>query len=584
MSLNYEQFQAYIDGLYADGSLSEQDYNDIILYILANGEIEKTPRDLIQVRRGNYENLPNLAQGELAYTMDTEELFVGGLNGNVNINKEMYVNVKKFGAKGDGINDDSRAIQETIEYCKVNGGSVFIPRTNFFYFIGETIELKSNVNIISDGATLKTEESNFSVLHDKSSVKNIIIEGLKIEGKQKEGRGGGDNILPIPTENNHDFGCIYLGDNNLISENITIKNCSFKNRRMGVVVANVESFNIENCLFESLADPIGVGFQNVDVDVATKNGFISKNILKDYGYLQNDLTHGIYISTESLNTTKNIVVNDNIFLNGVGGFAISMNWGYENIQIYNNMVLDNFGGGINTSQETGRNEVILSENVRMYNNFFKGVRIGFRLQGGEVGRVKNIIVENNKMVDVKETAITVYNVTDSKILGNVIEKAIQGNKNSITKFQYSERIDIIDNNIFDSVGIGDTTLSAGIYSVGCKDFIIKNNKIYDVPANGIYFNGMSTEGNQGILVIENNIFNNYGVTVTNRSGIGLAGSVVGAVIKNNVMMNSNGGYALSSTVNCTNNFMGFNTSIKGGGNFNNASPTENTIKENNVVA
>jgi hypothetical protein len=32
-------------------------------------------RDLIQVHRGTKVNIPNLAQGEFGYTVDTEELF-----------------------------------------------------------------------------------------------------------------------------------------------------------------------------------------------------------------------------------------------------------------------------------------------------------------------------------------------------------------------------------------------------------------------------------------------------------------------------------------------------------------------------
>ena len=85
MAISYTSLTAYINGLYADGTLSDADYNQIILYILANGNLENSPRDLIQMRRGNYANLPNLAQGEPGFCLDTEELYVGGQNGNVRV-------------------------------------------------------------------------------------------------------------------------------------------------------------------------------------------------------------------------------------------------------------------------------------------------------------------------------------------------------------------------------------------------------------------------------------------------------------------------------------------------------------------
>lgn len=81
--LNYDTLTAYIDGLYADGSLSAEDYQKIINFIYAEGELSSTARDLIQIRRGMQADLPQLAQGELGFTLDTEELYVGGTAGNV---------------------------------------------------------------------------------------------------------------------------------------------------------------------------------------------------------------------------------------------------------------------------------------------------------------------------------------------------------------------------------------------------------------------------------------------------------------------------------------------------------------------
>lgn len=199
--LDYNQFQAYIDGLYADGVMSEQDYNDIILYILANGETEKKPRDLIQIRRGSKENLPSLAQGEIALTLDTEELFVGGLNGNINLNATNFVNVTKFGAKGDGETDDSGSFKKAITYLKSKDlNTLYIPKPKVSYLIGSTIKLPSNIKIIGENAVLQAERytggtgGNFPQLifeNDNFILgnKNIEINGVIFRGIWKDKTG-----------------------------------------------------------------------------------------------------------------------------------------------------------------------------------------------------------------------------------------------------------------------------------------------------------------------------------------------------------------------------------------------------------
>lgn len=75
-----------------DGELTQTDVNYLMNYLIAKGDMTGTPRDLIQIRRGNAANIPFLAQGELAFTMDTEQLFVGGINGNVQIKNDGLFN------------------------------------------------------------------------------------------------------------------------------------------------------------------------------------------------------------------------------------------------------------------------------------------------------------------------------------------------------------------------------------------------------------------------------------------------------------------------------------------------------------
>jgi len=71
----------------------------------------------------------------------------------------MEVNVKDFGAIGDGICDDTLAIQKAIDYCSEIKGRVIFPPG---IYLCKPIKLLSNVEIvISYGATIKAT-NNFN--------------------------------------------------------------------------------------------------------------------------------------------------------------------------------------------------------------------------------------------------------------------------------------------------------------------------------------------------------------------------------------------------------------------------------------
>ena len=112
-------------------------------------------------------------------------------NGHQKEDSEIF-NVKSFGAVGDSITMDTKAVQAAIDACTVNGGgTVWIPAGK--YQIG-TIWLKSNVTLSLDyGAYLlgsqdiddytdlpETREGNAECLIFAENATNITIEGLGV--------------------------------------------------------------------------------------------------------------------------------------------------------------------------------------------------------------------------------------------------------------------------------------------------------------------------------------------------------------------------------------------------------------------
>ncbi|MDW5290140.1 glycoside hydrolase family 28 protein [Formosa sp. PL04] len=111
---------------------------------------------------------------------------------NISSLKKSVFNIKDYGAVGDSLTMDTKAIQKTIDACHENGGGkVWVPAGN--YIIG-TIKLKSNVALSLDyGASLlgsqdiidyvdlpNTREGNAECLIFAENASNISIEGLGI--------------------------------------------------------------------------------------------------------------------------------------------------------------------------------------------------------------------------------------------------------------------------------------------------------------------------------------------------------------------------------------------------------------------
>lgn len=133
-AINKQNVLDQIEALTVDGEFGQADIRYLINYLLANGELSGTARDLIQIRRGNREDLPNLVQGEMAYALDTEEIFIGGINGNVKINAagfrdnevtNLFVNGSASQGNGKSANSPFTTIQQAFDYIKNNQGGIY---------------------------------------------------------------------------------------------------------------------------------------------------------------------------------------------------------------------------------------------------------------------------------------------------------------------------------------------------------------------------------------------------------------------------------------------------------------------------
>jgi hypothetical protein len=132
----------------------------------------------LRLRRGTTAQHANFtgAQGELTVDTDKNALVLhdGATQGGIQIAREGAVNIKDYGAKGDGTNDDSSALQAAIN----TGKPVYIPAGT--YYVPSGASYAGAINVFGDGdATVLTTDGGYilySSLASNSSVRDFRIE------------------------------------------------------------------------------------------------------------------------------------------------------------------------------------------------------------------------------------------------------------------------------------------------------------------------------------------------------------------------------------------------------------------------
>jgi len=95
------------------------------------------------------------------------------------------VNIKWFGAKGDGVTDDTAAIQAAIDVATVNGGTVYFPVGT--YLFKSQINLKANVILFGESmisTILKADPTMVNINKIQYSGDNVGVMNMKWDGNE----------------------------------------------------------------------------------------------------------------------------------------------------------------------------------------------------------------------------------------------------------------------------------------------------------------------------------------------------------------------------------------------------------------
>ena len=243
------------------------------------------------------------------------------------------VNVDQFGAKGDGITDDSQAVQKAIDKSK---GLVNFDK-NKTYSISNTVIVKSNTELNGNNCTIKM--NNASDIFNIDNTSNINIHDFILENGENDNNEPNCDVFITtdrPTTNN----CY----------NINISNIKYNNEDnlssppfCLIYVGNVYGLDIHDCNLKgnqesSMRGIVVWSTQKIGEEVVNTNSKyirIHNNIID--GFNRNIESYGTS-STASYGSRHYMIISDNHILNATDTGIMAYH-GQESM-IKNNYILN----------------------------------------------------------------------------------------------------------------------------------------------------------------------------------------------------------------------------------------------------
>ena len=349
------------------------------------------------------------------------------------------VSVKDFGAVGDGVTDDTVAIQAAIDSVYATGtyGTVVVP-SGTYIFTGITV--KSKVTLKGTGGILKLKDNvcvntgvSYYLVHNLNH-NDVTYDGLIIDGNKDNNTSFlvADNITAVGENtvvrdckiiNPPDSGIMFSAATNGSCINNQIKGA----RDLGIYVNAPETTpllgdmvisgnvitecvyggigvkrSVENCLVSgNLITSCGNGITVEDFGVG--NGghpthiLIEGNLLQDIGYVYNTLPN-VAETGITLNATQNAVVSDNKIQN-CSGTGINLSGASECVIKGNHLTgyptdpasSGTYGvGGIMIVTRVSAGETFYANNNIISGNYTKDFQdYGIRVNAGAYNNITN---------------------------------------------------------------------------------------------------------------------------------------------------------------------------------------------------
>jgi hypothetical protein len=452
------------------------------------------------------------------------------------------VNVKDFGAVGDGVADDTAAIQAAVNAVSANpiGGTLYFSDG---IYITQEITVGSNIIIEGNGTTLKGKTGQ-NYIFRLTGLENITIQNFIFDCV------GLSIVNPNPIDSGLPSSAIYVRVGSGLFNNIKILNNRFINIPMTAQQYHAIGFNNVNCVVSNnFSDQCGGDVFNFNggINIVTNNQIRNGG---DGGVAFNNGARGII--------SDNYIYKCNLGV-GCGPEGFTTDTSYNNTLQIDSNTIDSCDWGVNLGWFgfAGREG---PENFSVTNNSFYNCKShAIRYDGRTSAWNPNGVISNNVVYrtgspnydgtsNASTIDIIIANCGSMVISNNALylPYSSTGTRTGIGVYTSSNvvcsgnKIDGGANAYFYAIYISNSTnsnfignvidsTSYGILSQGTgsgTDLTISNNNIYQNQADGIRLENQ----------LRNiDVSNNQIQTGANAIGIWLSSDVVNAAIKSNAI-------------------------------------------------
>jgi hypothetical protein len=366
------------------------------------------------------------------------------------------VNVKQFGAVGDGVADDDAAVKAFFAFAK-SGSTLLMQEGTYLVSSITTVQNIDSWALYANGATLKMKDSTpvasgFGILEIKAC-DDFVIRGLTIDGNRATrtpaevyahslviDRGHRWRLVDVVSKNAVVDGFyVYNANETVLSDTPSewvMENCYATNSfRQGMSIIQSHEFTVIGCTFENTngtAPEAGVDIE-ANTGAATPSNlsgaFINctfrgnagdgalissvqdaKGIRFIGGHVENNGTAGIEVDASNV-VISGVTVKDHTTTGTKGAIYLTSS-GFASAVIRDCFLLNNTGTDAAIKIHSAATDMVLVEG-----NTIDGAKYGI-ISSSPRARIRNNLVKNTTDVGISSSS------ADGLLEGNIIEAAV----------------------------------------------------------------------------------------------------------------------------------------------------------------
>ncbi|MCK9412543.1 MAG: right-handed parallel beta-helix repeat-containing protein [Prolixibacteraceae bacterium] len=333
----------------------------------------------------------------------------------VNANKNIVANfaaiphnldVRSKGAKGDGVTDDTAALQAAVDQIGGTNDTVFVSNGTYMIHPSVHLNLKSNMTLkMANGAVLKAipvSSDGYAVVN-LSNIQNVTIIGGKVEGE----RGGHTGAAVAGDGHGHGF--TILGTDNIMVKDLTVKNCWGDGIYVGKGTVMTKNVTIDNVISDNN--------RRQGMSVVMVDGMVVKNsVFKNTN--GTDPQAGIDLEPNLGNTVNNVkILNCQVIDNAHAGIVLWVSSGFTNTYV-TNVTID--GCTVDRNMQSAGIVAVTRSPTNITNNKVRNnAHYGLVIESSNGAITGNTITDNGRWGIELRAVAHGNNVTGNTVLRNV---------------------------------------------------------------------------------------------------------------------------------------------------------------------